>query len=310
MTLRNIWQYLMQNNPRVNFHQYTDNTFIFHRTILPLEGRMVPQNIRFGEQESKTLFSLESKGVDVFTIDDVKKILGSSDYSVWHVISGLKRKNRIQQIEKGKYLLVPAKAGIEGYWSEEPWVIVPHLIDTYYIGFLTAMSYWNMTEQIPIMVFVATTKKKDDLEFGNQKFKFIKLSNTKFFGYVKERRNNTEFNISSKEKTIVDGLIHPEYCGGIIEVTKAMWTVRKEVKWEEVLTMTQQVGVNVALRRLGYLLSILHIKKNIIKEIEKITFKGYSILDPRSNKKKLGYSKNFGLILNKTSKELTGWMEY
>lgn len=271
---------------------------------------MVPQNIQFGEQEVRVLFQLENKGVDVFTIRDVKNILHSSDGAVWSVIHRLRKKKRIQQIEKGKYLLVPTKAGIEGYWSEEPWIIIPHLIDAYYIGFLTAMSYWNMTEQIPIMVFVATTKKKDNLEFGNLKFKFIKLSDKKFFGFVKEKSNNVEFNISSREKTIVDGLIHPEYCGGITEVTKAMWTARKEIRWKEVLTMTRQIGVSVALRRLGYLLSMLNIQKDIVKEIEKIPFKGYSILDPRSNKKKYGYSKNFGLILNKTSKELTSWMEY
>lgn len=279
-------------------------------SILALEARMGIQNIRFGEQETIVLFSLENQRREVFTIKDVKNILHTSNDAVWSVIHGLKRKKRIQQIEKGKYMLVPAKAGVEGYWSEEPWVIVPHLVEKYYIGFLTAMSYWNMTEQIPIMVFVAIGKQKDDLEFGNLKFKFIKLSNKKFFGYIKEKSSNTEFNISSREKTIVDGLTHPEYCGGITEVTKAMWTSRREINWEEVLKMTKQIGVSVALRRLGYLLSLLKIQKNIVKEIEKTNFKGYSILDPRSGKIKYEYSKKFGLILNKTSKELTGWMEY
>lgn len=286
------------------------NAFIFRGTILALEARMIPQNIRFGEQENKVLFNLESKGTSVFTINDVKNILHSSDDAVWSVIHGLKTKRRIQQIEKGKYLFVPAKAGIEGYWSEEPWVVVPHLLDTYYIGFLTAMRYWNMTEQIPIMVFVATIKKKNDLEFGNLKFKFIRLSNKRFFGYVKEKRNNMEFNISSREKTIVDGLIHPEYCGGITEVVKAMWNTRKEIEWDHVLTMIKQAGVSVALRRLGYLLSILKIEKKIVKEIKNETFKSYSFLDPHSSKRIVENSKEFGLILNKTPKELMGWMEY
>lgn len=278
--------------------------------ILALGASLTIQNIRFGEQETRVLFGLESRGKNVFTIKDVKEILHSSDDAVWSVIHGLKRKKRIQQIEKGKYLLVPAKAGIEGYWSEEPWAIVPHLVETYYIGFLSAMSYWNMTEQIPIMVFVAVAKQKDDLEFGGLKFKFVKLSSKKFFGYVKEKNNTAEFNISSKEKTIVDGLTHPEYCGGLTEVTKAMWTARKEIDWRKVLAMTKQIGVSATLRRLGYLLSILHIQKDISKEIEKMNFKGYSVLDPKSNKTKHEYSNNFGLILNKTPKELTIWMEY
>ncbi len=119
-----------------------------------------------------------------------------------------------------------------------------------------------------------------------------------------------EFNISSREKTIVDGLIHPEYCGGITEVVKAMWNTRKEIEWNNVLTITKQTGVSVALRRLGYLLSILRIEKDIVKEIKKEAFKSYSFLDPYSSKRDMGHSKEFGLILNKTSKELMGWMEY
>jgi len=222
----------------------------------------------------------------------------------------LTRKKRLLRIEKGKYLLVPFRAGTQRYWAEEPWVIVPHLIDAYYIGFWTAMNYWGMTEQIPRTIFVVTTKKKDDFEFENQKFKFVKLSNKKFFGYVKEKRGNTEFNISSKEKTIIDGLMHPEYCGGISEVAKAMWNIKDDVDWKTVLRMAKEVEVNIVLRRLGYLLSILDIQKNLVLSIKKELFKGYLFLGPAASKERFGYSKEFGLILNEKPTALTDWMGY
>ncbi|MEX2312446.1 MAG: type IV toxin-antitoxin system AbiEi family antitoxin, partial [Nitrosopumilaceae archaeon] len=211
-----------------------------------------------------------------------------------------------------RYLLIPAKAGVEGYWSEYPWVIVPHLIDVYYVGFWTAMNYWDMTEQIPYTVFVATRKRKRNLKFGYQKFEFVTLSKKKFFGFVKEKANNKEFfNISSKEKTIVDGLMHPEYCGGIVEVTKAMWNVRNEVNWQTVLEMSEKVEINVVLKRLGYLLSLHKIEKNISEKIkEKIKKKPYHYLDPTTNKEKIEISKDFGLIINRTKNELLGWMDY
>jgi hypothetical protein len=50
------------------------------------------------------------------------------------------------------------------------------------------------------MVFVATTKRKNSLEFGNQKFEFVTLSKKKFFGFVEEKASKTETYISSKEK--------------------------------------------------------------------------------------------------------------
>jgi predicted transcriptional regulator of viral defense system len=271
---------------------------------------MVTQSVRLGSQETRLYFSLEEKGFTIFTFSDAKKILKSTDSGTWNVLEGLKKKKRIQQIEKGKYLLVPARAGVGGDWAEEAWAVVPHLIDVYYVGFWTAMNYWGMTEQIPRTIFIATTKRKRDLDFGNQKFKFITLTKKKFFGYVKEKRDNAEFNISSIEKTIVDGLMHPEYCGGITEVAKAMWTADKKADWKTVLEMAKKTEVSVVLRRLGYLLSMLKIQKNVVNEIKKESFSGFQFLDPIEDKKRLDYSKEFGLILNVTEDDLKSWMGY
>ena len=254
------------------------------------------------------------KKMSVFTFDDARNILEGTDSAAWNVIEGLKKKKRLQEIENGKYLLIPARAGPEGYWSEDPWLIVPRLIGEYYVGFWTAMNFWDMTEQIPYTVFVVTPKRKKNriLKFGNQKFQFVTISKKKFFGYVEHRiGKNNHFNISSKEKTVVDGLTHPEYCGGIVEVTKAMWNIRKEVDWDEIYQLTKKIGINVVLRRLGYLLTILDIEKNLSEKIKKETARyPYSFLDPTAAKTRIAYSKEYGLILNRTRDELLSWMEY
>jgi predicted transcriptional regulator of viral defense system len=276
-------------------------------------GMMVTQNIQFGPKETKFLFTLEEEGRSIFTADDANRILGSGHSSSLSVISGLKKKGRIREIQKGRYLLIPARAGIEGYWAEEAYVIIPYLIEEYYIGFWTAMNFWGMTEQIPHTVFVVTPKRKKRrvLEFGNQRYEFVTLSRKKFFGFVEEKTAKTKFNISSKEKTIVDGLMHPQYCGGIPEVTKVMWNARKEVNWKTVLEMTERTGVNVVLRRLGYMLETLEIEtvisKLILKQIKQYP---YHYLDPTAIKKKIEYSNNYGLIINITKNELLGWRDH
>ena len=265
------------------------------------------QNINL---ESRLLLTLEEKGLSVFTTNDAKNILKTTDSSVWHILNDLVHKKRIQRIQRSKYLLIPAKAGVEGYWAESPWVVVPHLIDVYYVGFWTAMNYWGMTEQIPYTVFVATTKRKRNLEFGNQRFDFITLSKKKFFGFVEEKASKKEFfNISSKEKTIVDGLMHPEYCGGIPEVTKAMWNSRDDIDWRIVLDMSKQAELSIVVRRLGYLLNLLEIERDISRKLKEL-FKGYHFLDPNAVRKRIDYSKEYGLVINRTKNELLGWRDY
>lgn len=58
-----------------------------------------------------------------------------------------------------------------------------------------------MTEQVPNVVFVATTQRKKDLDYGDTRFEFITLSKKRFFGFVKEKTARGTFNISSREKT-------------------------------------------------------------------------------------------------------------
>ena len=274
---------------------------------------MVIQSISLGPNEAKLLLTLAEKDISVFTAEDAKEILQTTDSSAKHILMNLVRKRRLQRIERGKYLLIPEEAGVARFWAEEPWVIVPYLVDEYYVGFWSAMNYWDMTEQIPYTVFVATKKQKkqSSLKFGNQKFQFITLSDKKFFGFVEEKINKTKFNISTKEKTIVDGLMHPEYCGGIPEVTKAMWNVRKDVDWKEVLEMAKKVKVDVVLRRLGYLLYLLQIEYNISELIIKnLKPYRYHYLDPSTTKKKINHDIAYGLFINRTKDELLGWKDY
>ncbi len=274
---------------------------------------MVIQNISSGPNEAKLLLTLAEKRISVFNAKEAKEILQMTDSSAATILMNLVRKKRLQRIEKGKYLLIPDEAGVDRYWAEEPWVVVPHLVDEYYVGFWTAMNYWDMTEQIPYTVFVATRKqkKKGSLKFGNQKFQFITLSEKKFFGFVETKIKKTKFNISTKEKTIVDGLMYPKYCGGIPEVAKAMWSVRKSVNWTDVLKLAEKVKINVVLRRLGYLLDVLEIENDVSKLIaNNLQRYPYHYLDPSTTKNKIEYSKEYGLIINRTKDELLGWKDY
>ena len=161
--------------------------------------------------ETRLLLSLEAKRLPVFTTEDAKKILGTGDSSVWHILHGLASKKRI---ERGKYLLVPAAAGPEPLWSEYPWVAVPRLTEPYYAGFRTAMNLWCMTGQTPYTVLVAATKRKRGIEYVGQRLEFVTLAEKKFFGFAQKSAGpGKQFNVSSREKTIADGLAHPQYCG-------------------------------------------------------------------------------------------------
>ncbi len=298
---------LSENRFGAYFRPTQGRVYTARVTILSPNKRFVTQRIRLGPRELQLLFTLEQKGKSAFNFEDAENILDGSRSSVWNVISRLKTKNRIQEIERGRYLLVPARAGYEGSWAEVPLLLVPHLIDKYYIGFWTALNYWGMTEQSPHVVFIATTKRKRSLKFGPTEFEFVTLSPKKFFGFVEEQIEGGRFYVSSREKTIVDCFMHPKYSGGLDEAVKGLSRAGGEVDYDALVKAAKQVGVNAVLRRLGYVLQILGLGARATSRIRSLEFRGYRWLDPTGPKKPLGYSRDFGLILNRSPDELRAW---
>jgi predicted transcriptional regulator of viral defense system len=267
---------------------------------------MMTKNIRFGPHETKLLFELEKENLRTFTFHQAKEILSIPDQSMANVLYRLKRKNRITEIEKGKYLLMPARSGIEGHWAEDVFLVVDSLLDEYYIGFLSAMYYWNLTEQIPLQVLVATTKRKRPVKYNSQQIRFITLNHKRFFGVTQIKGNDHSFKVSSLEKTIVDGLLYPQHCGGMQEVAKAIWGARDDANWSQVLKFLDKIRVSSVARRLGYILDELDLQQEV-KETLVRDFQGFRWLDPSSQKKVKGYSNDWGLILNLASEELLSW---
>jgi predicted transcriptional regulator of viral defense system len=75
------------------------------------------------------------------------------------------------------------------------------------------------------------------------------------FGAMKHWIDKERFvMISDMERTIIDGLRHPAFAGGITEVAKGLWMKRDVLKVERLVDYARRLGVGAVVRRLGYLL--------------------------------------------------------
>ena len=268
---------------------------------------MAKKSVRFGPREIQLMYTLEKQNRLVFNTSDAKRILQTSDASVKNVIYRLKGKHRIIEIERGKYLLAPARSGVEGYWSEHVFKILNELIDTYYVSYWTALHYWGMTEQIPRTIYVVTTKIKKDINFFGEKIQFVTVVPKKFYGYATEKIDDDHFTIATREKTIIDCLDHPEYCGGVIELFKCLWTARNQINFDDLIANAEKFDVSAVQRRLGFLLDKADLlERQKYKRLKK-PFKGFRWLDPSSDKKILCYDRKWGLKINISEENLFDW---
>ncbi|MFH1247251.1 MAG: type IV toxin-antitoxin system AbiEi family antitoxin [Candidatus Micrarchaeota archaeon] len=255
---------------------------------------MYKQNISLGGKEVELLSTLEHDGKSVFSFVDALSILkGTNRQVVRNMLSRLVKKRRVERIKKGLYLLIPFKQKL---WGQHEFAVVPFFAKEYYVSFWSALRFWNLTEQLPRKVFTAVKTPVKNRFFQNLEFQFITLSPRYFFGFTAIEVENTKVNVATKEKAILDCLLHPEYCGGIGEVAKAIKFYWKEIDWKEMKKHLAKMKNSAVERRLFYCLNFLKLK-NTLKNLGKKEFSGFRLLDP-SAAKKGHYVKKFGLQLN------------
>jgi len=99
--------------------------------------------------------------------------------------------------------------------------------------------------------------------------------------------------MAQKEKAILDCLLHPEYCGGMGEVCKALKEAYSTLDWKSIAYFLERMGNSAIERRLYFCLNVLR-KKN---PLPKKGFAGFRKLDP-SLPSRGKYDTRFGLRIN------------
>jgi predicted transcriptional regulator of viral defense system len=123
------------------------------------------------------------------------------------------------------------------------------------------------------------------------------MKEEKFFGLRKEWIEDTQINITDKEKTLVDCLDKPQFCGGIIEVAKGLKDM--DFNKKKLIKYANHIGNSAVIRRMGYLSEQL----NLDLKVPKSKAHNYLFLDPTMPHRGKR-SSDWKLIVNLNEKEL------
>lgn len=275
-----------------------------------------------GDAGTRLLLDLESARRNVFSTGDAAEVLGAPRAAVNGLLHRLVKKGRIYRIERGRYAVVPAAAGSAGVWLELPEVIGWRLAEPSYIGFGSALFYWDMTEQYPCITQVATTRRKRRMKYEHYEFNFVTLDSSRLFGQKTVTLEDQPVVVSDREKTLVDCALHPRYCGTLEEVAKGLFSVWDDLDAARMFEYAERIGVRAVRSRLLYLLDVLGIDPPESAagsgsgsdngdggRGDAGTGKraGYAWLDPTWRKRALGYSKKYRLIINRDNESLMRW---
>jgi predicted transcriptional regulator of viral defense system len=215
------------------------------------------QTKTLGPRAAQLLTELNERRRSTFTLADVRSITGLSASSARNLVHKAQQRGLVTRLKPGLYNLVPFELGRATEYIGSPYLIAHELAGTapYFLSHGTALELHRMVTQPNFTIYVSCTRRVRPQTVGGYDFRFVHITTEQAFGVVKHWIDKERFvMISDMERTIIDGLRHPAFAGGITEVAKGLWMKRDVLNAERLVDYAQRLGVGAVVRRLGYLL--------------------------------------------------------
>lgn len=246
---------------------------------------------------------LAEQGYRLFSLNEARQVAELSNLEIKDMKSALmslKSQGWIHSVKRDLYILDSLFLGGKPAHEFE---IATHLVTPSAISHYSAFHYHELTDQIPQIVFATTLTGKslprvspgDLFTYKGIRYRFSQIKADHFFGIENVWIGDARIPITDIERTLIDGLIKPKYCGGFMEVLSA-YSTPHEFNIPKLIDYALRLDISVA-KRLGWVLEHLNLEDGGLKTLAALPFKGFIQLDP-SAKKKGPYNKRWQIQEN------------
>jgi predicted transcriptional regulator of viral defense system len=215
-----------------------------------------------GPQSARLVTTLYEENRPVFRIGDIQRILDTKEVTARDLARKLVDRAVASRLKPGLYILVPFELGKEREYMGNPLVVARELNDgaDYYLSHGTAMEIHGMVTQPRLVFHVTTLNKRRPITIMGAEFRFLASRKEFFFGLTDHWVTKQEqVRISDPERTIIDGLRMPEYCGGLTELAKGIWMKKETLNGNKLVAYALRMEIGAVIRRLGYLMELFQI---------------------------------------------------
>jgi predicted transcriptional regulator of viral defense system len=243
-------------------------------------------------QSNKLLSYFNGQNRSSFDYTEVFKALPESKKSaITELLTDMTKRGLLMRLKESVYYIIPYEQDSETFMPD--WhLIAENLVkDTdHYIGYYSALQIHNLITQPSLKEQIVVSKqiRPSTIKIKDVEFQFIYHNEKHFFGAKKLWIDDfNKVQCSDLEKTIVDCLFKPDYAGGIVEIARAIYISRDKLKFDILLEYVKKFKSQAVVKRLGFLLELLEIGKEITNDLQKMKTASYVLLDtelPKSGK--------------------------
>lgn len=238
-----------------------------------------------GPKAAYLVATLYEEKRSIFRLKHVQNILNLEETSAASFVRKLVNRGIATRLKPGLFILVPFELGNEREYLGEPLLVAREIVGGkgYYFSHGTAMQIHQMVTQPRLIVTISVLKPRRPLRVLGAEFQFIHTPKKFLFGITDHwATKEVKVKVSGLEKTVVDGLRQPEYCGGLTEVAKGLWIRRQNMNPSRLIGHAKKIGMGAVIRRLGFLMELYQIGKHEdLEALRKTLTEAYARLDPR-----------------------------
>jgi predicted transcriptional regulator of viral defense system len=241
-----------------------------------------------GNQSARLLTALYDLSQSTFTLAEAVKITGLSPHLASSLLHKAAKRGLVYRLKPGLFAIVPAELGSSVEYSGNPYLVAQRLAGNApcFVSHASAMEIHRMVTQPQLVVFASSTKRIPARTLHGTEFRFVLIKPKHFFGTTKHWVTKQEqVDVSDLERTVIDGLRQPGYCGGVTDVAKGLWMRRQDMQVSKLVAYALRLGIGAVTRRLGYLLELYGIgSENDRMGLRKSLTATYVPMDPMLTK--------------------------
>lgn len=262
---------------------------------------MKPKNTYniLGPIETNIVARLTYEKKAIVTAKEMDQMFNLSPEDRKQIVFRLKKKKILSPIKPGVYVFSPLEAGPEGMGVDE--LLIPPLFfpkKNYYVGYSTMFNYYGFTEQLFQTVYVLNTTMRMEKIICGLSYKFVRVPENRIYGIEIIKVKDTDVNISSKERTLIDLLYFNKPVGGIINAVEIFTEFAKNNKCDvKKLIEYADCFPNITTRkRIGLILERLGISDDMLKPLIKSVSK--TAVSSLNGTRKGALNKKWRVIVN------------
>ena len=119
----------------------------------------------------------------------------------------------------------------------------------------------------------------DGILVGTAVYQFVRVKPERFFGTRNIWINDVRVTMTDPERTLLDGLMMPQYCGDFAEVLHAFQERGPHLDIKRIIDYAFKLDA-ATIKRLGWVLEHAGIASRRLKPLLGVPIKGYRTLDP------------------------------